>query len=165
MSKLKLKGKYILKHYREGKLLKTLEFPNGIVNVGKDSLLDIMFHATSQITAWFFGLIDAASYTTGIAATDTMASHGGWIEFVTYSEGTRPAWPENAASGQAIINITLADFSITGSGVLKGAFLTSDSAKSGSSGTLWSTALFETGDLSVANGDTVRLQYEVSVSG
>lgn len=164
MNKLKLKGKFILELIRDGKIIAKREAPNGITNGGLDSILDIMFHGSSQITAWFFGLIDASGFT-GLAAGDTMASHAGWTEWTTYSEGTRQAWPEDAASGQSITNTTLADFSITGAGTLKGLFVTSDDTKGGSSGTLWSTALFSGGDLAVINGDTVRLQYTLSASG
>ena len=164
MNKLKLKGKYYLELVRDGKIIETREFLNGITNLGINALLDIMFHGTTQITAWFLGLINASGYT-GLAAGDTMASHAGWAEFTTYSQATRPAWVEDAASSQSITNTALAVFSITGAATLKGAFLPSDSTKGGAVGTLWSTALFSTGDLAVINGDTVRLKYTLNVSG
>jgi len=164
MNMLKLKGKYYLELIRGGKVIATREALNGITDLGINAILDIMMHGTTQITAWFLGLIDASGYT-GLSPSDTMASHAGWTEFTTYSEGTRQAWLEDAASGQSITNTTLADFSITGAGTLKGAFLPSDSAKGGSAGTLWSTALFSGGDLAVTNGDTVRLKYTLNASG
>jgi len=164
MNKLKLKGKYYLELVRDGKVIEVREFLNGITNGGLDALLDIMFHGSSQITAWYFGLINASGYT-GLSPSDTMGSHAGWTEFTTYSEANRQAWPEDAASGQSITNTTLANFSITGAGTLKGAFLASDNTKGGSSGTLWSTALFSGGDLAVTNGDTVRLKYTLNASG
>lgn len=164
MNKLKLKGKYYLELIRNGKVIAIREALNGITDEGLDAILDIMMHGSSQITAWLLGLIDASGYT-GLAAGDTMASHAGWVEFTTYSQGTRPAWQEDAASGQSITNTTLANFSITGGATLKGAFLTSNSTKGGSSGTLWSTALFTTGDLAVINGDTARLKYTLNASG
>lgn len=164
MNKLKLQGKFYLELIRDGKIIEVREFLNGITNEGLDAILDIMFHGSSQITAWFMGLIDASGYT-GLAAGDTMSSHAGWTEFTTYSEGTRQAWPEDAASGQSITNTTLAAFSVTGAGTLKGAFLPSDSTKGGTSGTLWCTALFTGGDLAVTNGDTVRLKYTLNASG
>ena len=164
MNTLKLKGKYYLELIRNGKVIAIREALNGITDVGIDAILDIMMHGSSQITAWFLGLIDASGYT-GLSPSDTMASHAGWSEFTTYSEGTRPAWQEDAASGQSITNTTLADFSITGAVTLKGAFLTSNSTKGGAAGTLWSTALFSGGDLAAINGDTVRLKYTLNASG
>ncbi len=164
MNHLKLQGKFYLELIRDGKIIETREFLNGITNEGLDAILDIMFHADTQITVWYLGLIDASGFT-ALADADTMASHAGWSEFTTYTEATRPIWPEDAASSQSITNTTLADFSITGAATLKGAFLPSNNTKGGSTGILWCTALFSDGDLGVTSGDTARIKYTLNASG
>jgi hypothetical protein len=50
-------------------------FPNGIVDVGMNSLLDVYFHAQTQITTWYIALVNNSGHTT--ANADTMASHTG----------------------------------------------------------------------------------------
>jgi len=55
-------------------------------------------------------------------------------------------------------------FSINGSTTVGGAFLTSDSTKSGTSGILFSAADFQSpGDRTVVNGDTLNVTYQFSL--
>lgn len=152
---------YKVEHYRDGKILNIYDIINGITNVGKNYVLDAAFNAGTQVGAgaWSIFLIDAASYS-ALAAGDTMASHGGWIEFTGYSQSTRVAWGQGAASGQAITNSTPATFDITSSGTLKGIGINSVSTKGGTTGTLWSTALF-TADVPVASADQLKITYSL----
>jgi hypothetical protein len=159
----RVKGVFKVEHIRGGKVLSVQEFNNGVTNVGKDSMLDIMFHATTQITAWYLGLIDDAGTPT-LAATDTMASHPGWAEFTNYSEANRVAWAEDAASGQSITNSVAATFNISGAGgTVHGPFLVSNNTKSGSTGTLWATAAFAA-PVAVSSGDQLKVTYTVSLT-
>lgn len=155
-------GHYKVEHYRGNRLLGCYRFPNGITNVGKNKILDVMFNDGAQIAnnSWFIGLVDSSGFT-AFAATDTMASHGGWNEFTSYSEATRVAWGSGAASGQSTTNSTPATFNINGSGTVKGVFIPSNSTKSGTTGTLWSTAAFSA-DVPVNNGDQLKVTYTVS---
>jgi hypothetical protein len=159
---LVFKGMFpVIEHYgADGKLKGRYRMPNGITNVGKDHALDIVFHAGTQVTTWYIGLIDNSGYT-AVAAADTMGSHAGWNEFTTYSESVRQEWTEGAPSSQSITNGTPATFSINGSGTVKGVFITSVSTKSGTTGTLWSTALFAS-NISVINGDSLKITYTVN---
>jgi len=162
-SQLNPRGRFVCEHFdKHGKKIGEYEFPNGIVNVGKDLLLDVMFNDGTAIAqaSWFIGLIDLSSYT-GLAAADLMTSHGGWNEFTTYSEGTRVAWGPGSASSQSVTNATPATFNISGSGTVKGVFLVSNSAKSGTGGTLWATALFAA-DVPVNSGDQLKVTYTTS---
>ena len=69
-----------------------------------------------------------------------------------------------AAASQSISNsVTSADFNITASGTIHGIFVTSDNTKSGTTGTLWSTAPFAA-PLSVNNGDLLKVTYTLSAS-
>lgn len=161
-SLLNPKGKFVVEHLRDGKKIGQYEMPNGIVNVGKNKLLDVMFNDSTPIAnnSWFIGLIDNSGYT-ALADADTMSSHAGWSAFASYSEATRVAWGSGAASSQSVTNATAATFNINGSGTVKGIFVTSNSTKGGTTGTLWATALFS-GDVAVVSGDQLKVTYTVS---
>lgn len=156
----KPKCRYYIQHFNKaGELIGTYELKNDITNQGKNALLDIMFHGTTQVTTWYIGLIDSSGYT-AVAAGDTLASHAGWNEFTNYT-GNRPAWPEDAASGQITTNGTAITIAILGSGTLKGTFLAS--VATGTSGTLWGTALYTTPP-AVTNGDSFKVTYSIDLN-
>lgn len=158
-----LRGKFQIEHRdADGNLKGVYDLPNGITNVGKNLLLDVMFYSGSQVATadWCIGLISLAGYS-ALAAGDTMASHAGWTEFTGYNEANRVAWGQGAASSQSTTNASPATFNITGSGTVKGIFVTSEDTKSGTTGTLWSTALFAA-DVAVTNGDQLKVTYTVS---
>ena len=157
------RGKLFVEHFNKlGEKIGTYDFPNGITDVGKDLLLDVMFNDGAAVAnnSWFVALIDLSGYS-ALADADTMASHAGWNEFTSYSEGTRVAWGSGASSGESVTNASPATFNISGSGTVKGVFITSVSTKSGSTGTLWATALFAS-DVPVSNGDQLKVTYTTS---
>ncbi len=174
-SDIKLKGRYVVEHWRGGKRINEWHFDNDIVNEGKNTLLDVMFHGSTQIGTWFMGLIDGAGYTALDAAdtyVDINGAGNGWDEFTNYTMSAsgvnRGTWPEDAASGQSITNSTVVTYDITGSGTVKGLFLcggipaceTKDDNAAG--GTIWATALFGSGDVAVQNSDQLKVSYTVS---
>lgn len=159
---LAFKGKFTMQHIRDGQVIGEYEIPNGVTNSAKDTALDILFYTASKISNWYCGLISGASYS-GVAAADTMASHAGWLEFTGYSQANRVAWGTGAPSSQVVTNSSAMTFSINASGTLKGIFIASNNTKSGTTGTLWSTALFAA-DLSVNSGDSLNFTYTVNVS-
>ena len=170
-------GKFVVEHYRDGKRINEYHFPNGITNQGKNALLDIMFHGSTQITTWYLGLIDSTGYT-ALAAGDTYANingSNGWDEFTDYTDTnnaasgtTRPVWTEGAASGQSITNGTVVPYLITGTGTVKGLFVVGggtdamDKSDAAGGGTLWATALFTNGDVPVLASDVLRVTYTVN---
>ena len=156
-SDLKAKGHFKIEHVRNGEVIGEYEVPNGIVDAGLNSILNIMFDSATQITAWYIGLIDNSGFSS-LANGDTLASHSGWNEFSSYT-GNRQAWTAGSASSRSITNSSTVNFSITGSGTLKGIFI-SDHA-TGTSGTLWSTAAFGS-TVAVTSGDTLKVTYTVS---
>lgn len=161
--KLDVKGWFIVEHLdKDGKLIKKYEFPNDIVNVGKNDLLDVYFSDATQTAAsgWVIGLISNSSYS-ALAAGDTMASHGGWTEFTGYSQSTRVAWGPGNPSSQSITNGTAATFDINATGTVKGIFVANQNTKGGTSGTLWATALFGA-DVPVTSGDQLKVTYTVN---
>jgi len=123
--------------------------------------LEVYFLNGSQTTAWYAGLIRDDNYT-GLSSADTMASHSGWEEADTeYSDVTRPQWSPPAPTSQILINTSPMEFSFTVAQTIKGAFIASDNTKGGTSGTLWSTGLFDA-DQILPIGETFQLKYELS---
>lgn len=157
---LPLVGKFKLEHWRNGVKIDEFEVKNTIVNEGKNSLLDIMFHAVTQITTWSVGLIDNASFS-AIVAADVMSSHSGWIENVDYDEAARVAWTEGAASGQAITNASPLVFTMNATKTIKGIFLVSNSTKSGTTGVLWAATAFAS-TVNVIDNDELKITYSVN---
>jgi len=158
-----LKGKFQVEHRdKYGRLKGVYDFLNGIVNEGKNLLLDVMFSDETPVgsASWYIGLIDNSGFSS-LADTDTMSSHSGWNEFTSYSEANRVGWGPGAAASQSITNATAATFNITGSGTVKGPFITSNNTKGGTTGYLWATALFSA-DVPVNNGDQLKITYTVS---
>lgn len=159
------KGRFKIVHTDKGGRIKGIYYvKNGVVNVGLDKILDVMFGAVSKPTDWYIGLIDNDSYS-ALAASDTMASHPGWPnEFTDYDEGTRQTWDEKAASGQEMTTNTPAVFTIdTDDSEIKGLFIVDNNIKGGSSDTLWSTALFDD-VVELDDDDTLKVEYELSAS-
>jgi hypothetical protein len=160
-NKAKLNGKFLVKHFdSEGNLKGTYEFPNGIVDVGLNHILDTQFNAGTQVTAWHAGLINNAGFT-ALSNSDTMASHAGWAETTAYTQANRVAWDPANASARAVVNGTTMDFSINATVTIRGIFISSSNTKGGTTGTLWSTALFAA-SVSAVNGDTLKVTYTVS---
>lgn len=159
---LNLKGQYYLEHWRDGEQIGKYLIPNDITNEGKNLIFDTMFNGATQIlnASWFIGLISLVGYS-GIAAGDTMASHAGWTEFTGYSQANRVLWGPSAAASQSITNPTAATFDLTATGTVKGIFVCSNNTKGGTTGKLWSGALFLQ-DVPVVSGDQFKISYTVN---
>ena len=145
---------------KDGLLKWTRDLPNGIVDVGIHNLLDAAFNGGTQISTWYMGLINNASFS-ALAAADTMASHAGWAETAAYDEATRPEWTAGSAATRAVTNSVTVDFTMDATITVRGIFVASDSTKSGTGGTLWSTAAFSS-NASTTDGDVLRVTYTVS---
>ena len=129
---------------------------NLIATAGLNHILDVQFHATTQVTTWYIGLKGAGS----AAAGDTMASHSGWAELAGYS-GNRKEWTEGAASSGSMTNSSSVDFAITGTATVAGAFL--NTAATGTGGTLYGVVDFSSAR-SVINGDTLQVTVTVTAA-
>ena len=159
-SNLKVKGQFKVEHFRKGVKIGEYEFPNGIVNEGLNKILDVMFHDATKIATWYIGLVNNAGFTAYNAA-DTMASHAGWSEWTSYDEANRVEWTEGAASGKSITNATPVTFTISATGTIRGLFVCSENTKSGTTGTLWSTADFAS-TVNVVDDDEINVTYTVN---
>lgn len=140
---------------------------NGVCDAGINKLLDIHFGATAKFSTWYMGLIDSSGYS-GLAPSDTEASHAGWTENTNYTVAAgstqRGTWTPASASAKAVTNGTAVAFTMTASGTVKGFFLCSDQLKATNTGTMWATALFATGDQVVAIGDILNITYTISAA-
>lgn len=152
----------------QGDLKWTDTIKNVVTTVGKNDLLDKYLAGSAYTAAFYLGLISSVSYLGAPQGTDTMSSHTNWTEAgatnaPAYSQGARPtaAWSA-AAAGAKALSASLA-YSITSSGTIKGAFLTTVATKDGTTGILFSAGLFSGGDKVVANTDTLNVSYSLSV--
>ena len=163
-------GKYHVEcRDKDGNLKWTAESKNLVVNAGLAYMAGTALTSVAQITTWYLGLYGAAASNTP-AAGDTMASHAGWTEIVPYSNANRvtATFVTATTANPSVVTNTAspAVFNINGlGGVVGGAFLTSGSAKSGTTGTLFSAADFGSpGDRTVVDGDTLSVTYTFSLA-
>jgi hypothetical protein len=152
---------------KDGNVKWVAEEHNLVVNVGLAYMAGSALTSVTPITSWFLGLYGAAASNTP-AAADTMSSHAGWTEVVPYSNATRPACTfvtaTTADPSVATNSASPATFNINASSTVGGAFLVSNSTKSGSTGTLFSASDFSApGDRPVVSGDTINVTYTFSL--
>ena len=156
-------------HDKDGNLKWEAQSKNLVVNTGLAYMAGSALTSVTQITTWYIGLYGSGATNTP-AAGDTMASHAGWTEVVAYSNATRVAVTfvtATTANPSVVTNsASPATFNINGTTTVGGAFLTSGSAKSGTTGTLFSAADFGSpGDRSVVSSDTLSVTYTFSLAG
>ena len=160
---------YVECHDKDGNLKWTAESKNLVVNAGLAYMAGTALTSVTQITTWYIGLWGAAASNTP-AAGDTMSSHATWTEVVPYSNATRVAATfvtATTANPSVVTNAASpATFNINATETVGGAFLTSGSAKSGTTGTLFSGSDFAApGDRSVVSGDILSVTYTFSLAG
>lgn len=152
---------------KDGNLKWSAESANLVVNVGLQDMNTKYFSGSSYTATWFIGLYGAGASNTP-AAGDTAASHAGWTEVVPYSNATRPACTFGTATtaDPSVISNSAspASFTINATATVGGAFLISNSTKSGTTGILFSASDFAApGDRSVVSGDTLNVTYTFSL--
>lgn len=129
------------------------EIPNTVVNVGLNDVLNKYLKGSSYTAAFYVGLKGTGS----VSSSDTMSSHSGWSEITAYSQSTRSALTLGTVASQSVDNSgSPATFSINGTATVAGAFIATDSTKSGTSGTLYGAVDFSV-SRSVASGDTINV--------
>lgn len=142
---------------RDGRVIDEWEDHNLVVDQGLNALLNIMFNGATQITPWYLGLFEG-NYTpvAGVTAA-TIASAA--TECTAYDESTRQEYNEAASTAKSTTNsANKATFTFNATKTIYGAFLISDSTKSGTSGTLFSAARFSSAKAVVAT-DQLLLTY------
>ena len=153
------------------------QFPNLVVAVGKQLMLDTLLSGSAYTTVGpFLGLISGSGST--YSAADTMASHAGWTEFTNYTVGGSAvrgtaSFGSATSSGSTTTNVTTKTataitYTITGAGgTVGGCFLVTGSGASSTqgntSGTLYSAGSFSTAKITTA-GDTVSVTYSTTAT-
>jgi len=133
---------------------------NLVTTVGLNHVLSSTLDGATQITAWYVGLKAAGS----AAAGDTMASHSGWTEVVAYSQSVRQTLTLGTAAAGSIDNTaSKATYSINGTATVAGAFINSNSAKSGTAGTLYGVVDFGS-SRAVISGDTLEVTVTLTAA-
>lgn len=152
------------------------EFPNLVVAVGKQLMLDTLLRTSGTYTTVgpFLGLI---SNNTTFAAADTMTSKT-WTEFTNYTVGGSAvrgtaSFSAATSSGTTPSNVTTSaassiTYTITGAGgTVYGCFLVTGSGAvntlSSTAGTLYSEGNFTTAK-TVTAGDTVAVTYSTTAT-
>lgn len=172
-------GYYTTECYdKDGNLKWSDYIQNVVTDQGRNHMLGVEFKSVTQVTAWYIGLISSVkgsnSYAT-VANTDTQAAHSNWgyangNNAPQYSQLAHPVVTFASAATKAIASSSACVFSITSSGTVKGAFLTSNPNKSNAglgptTGFLYSAGLFSAGDKVVSSGDTLNVSYTTVLGG
>ena len=133
---------------------------NIVVNVGLNDIIDKYFKGSSYTAAWYIGLKGAG---TAVAA-DTMASHGSWSELAGYTRAARPTLTLGSVASQSVDNsASKGTFTINATATVAGAFVVTDSTKSGNSGTLYGVVDFGSAR-SVISGDTLEVTVTLTAA-
>jgi hypothetical protein len=159
----------------QGNLKWNDEFPNLVVAVGKQLLLDTLLTTSGTYTTVgpFLGLINNS---TTYAASDTMTSKT-WTELTTYTVGGSAVrgtavFAAASSSGTTPSNVTTSTataitYTMTGSATVYGCFLVTGtgavSTISSTAGTLYSEGNFSTAK-TVTSGDTVTVTYSTTAT-
>ena len=159
----------------QGNLKWNEEFPNLVVAIGKQLMLDTLLRTSGTYTTVgpFLGLINNS---TTFAATDTMSSKS-WTELTTYTVGGSAVrgtavFGASTSSGSTPSNVTTSTaaaitYTMTGSATVYGCFLVTGSGAvstlSSTAGTLYSEGNFSTSK-TVTSGDTVSVTYSTTAT-
>jgi len=133
---------------------------NLVTTEGLNHVLSSTLDGGTQITTWYVGLKGTGS----AAAGDTMSSHSGWSEVTDYSQSVRQTLTLGTAAAGSIDNsASKASYSINATATVAGAFITSDSTKSGTTGTLYGVVDFAS-SRSVISGDTLEVTVTLTAA-
>lgn len=150
----------------DGKVKWEEDIHNLVVNVGLQDMVNAYLDAGTQTTTWYLGLITGPG--ASVAAGNTMSSKG-WTEFTSYSGNRKTAvfsTPTTADPSETTNSASPASFTMTGSGKVGGAFLTSSPTVGGTTGLLFSASAFQTpGDRDVVASDVLNVTYTFRLDG
>jgi len=169
-------GQYIVEcRDAAGNLKWNEEFPNLVVAVGKELMLNTLLRTSGTYTTVgpFLGLINNS---TTFAAADTMTSKT-WTELTTYTVGGSAVrgtavFAAASSSGTTPSNVTTSTataitYTMTGSATVYGCFLVTGtgavSTISSTAGVLYSEGNFSTAK-TVTSGDTVTVTYSTTAT-
>ena len=152
----------------ENRLIWVEEWGNIVVNQGLNHLLDVHFHAATQITTWYLALLGSSAGSPTATSTYQNFLSSGNNEVVAYDEAARQAFVEGAPSGQSIDNVgNEAVFTISANGTtIGGVALVSDSTKNdnGAGPFMYSAGAFSAGDKTIDDDDTLTVTVTLTAA-
>ena len=175
-------GKFLVRHFRDGKLIHEEESPNIVPIEGLDYTLNVATRGSTQISSWYVTLFD--SNTTPASGNTAAQFFGtdGHNELYEITETNRPAWTLDAPvngnpSGRTVANSTTnatftCDTITNGSGTVYGAAIFSANVKSALAGspgandgtaTLLAASRFLT-SRSILAGDVLKVEYSLTAA-
>jgi hypothetical protein len=163
---LQARGYYLFRCWSDrGKLLWEKSIDNVVATVGKNLAFNTFLNGSSYtVTGPYMGLIDSTGFT-GVAVTDTMASHPGWNEATYYGQRLLCTWAP-AING----SISLAgpnSYVIPVAASVQGAFINfgpgAITTIGDTGGTLWSAGVFSGGAASMPAGSNLQVYYTASM--
>lgn len=145
------------------------DIENLITTAGKNDILDKYFAGSAYTANMYMGLVSSVSYAAGPNVADTHASHAGWTECgatnaPNYGAANRPSISWSAASGGSKGTASAVQFTMSGSGTVKGCLVSTNNTKDGSTGTLVSVGTFSGGDKTVAASDILNVTYTAQLT-
>ena len=157
---------YEVEHWRDGKLLSRTIDSNTCTAEGLNALLDIMFHASTQITTWYVEIFESdttpSDTTTYAVPVYTPSS--------AYDEATRPEYEEAAASSKVTTNsankatFTISDTkTIHGAALVGGGSAATTKADVAGGGTLFSASKFSASK-PVVDNDVLTVTISITVA-
>lgn len=158
---------------KDGNLKDSWVEHNIVTTEGRNSLLDVYFDGATQITQWYLGLISSVSWS-AVAAGDVAAQINGTNGWKECSASHAPNYSTPAgtdrgsitfaepSSGSLVSSATI-DFTFSEAGTVKGAFIVSAIARTGTTGVLYSAAAFSA-DKVVGNGDQLKVTVTVGAT-
>lgn len=140
---------------------------NIVTDEGLDAILDIMFHASTQITTWYCVISETNTAPDG----DETYAVPDFTEWTAYDEANRQEFVEAAASSQEITNsankasmTANASKTLYGAGLVGGGSGASTKGDTAGGGTLFDYALFTGGSQAVQDDNVVNLTVTISAA-
>jgi hypothetical protein len=132
------------------------------VQEGLEYLLDVIFKNGTRVDPLYVSLIK----TTLPVSDSSMNDNGtGWFEATEYTDTVRQEFVDGAITGTTTKQLDNSDskasFTMNDTVTLKGAFLTTDNTKGGTTGILLCAVAFTEGDRDVLAEDIVNVKYTV----
>lgn len=170
--KLILEPKFLVRsvwdveHWRKGQMLSHTQDHNVVTNEGLDAILDIMFHASTQLTTWYI-LIFKTDTTPSSATTYATPV---FTEATEYDEATREEYVEAAASSQVTTNtankaeFTISDtITVYGAALVAGGTDANTKGDAAGGGTMFCASKFAAAK-SVVDDDVLRVTIAITGS-
>ena len=153
-----------VEHWRGEDMLSKTQDHNVCTDEGLDALLDIMFHAATQITAWYVAIFED-DVTPSAATTYAVPVY---TESTAYAEAARVAYVEAAASSKVMTNsaskatMTMnATKTIYGASLVGGGSAATDNTDVAGGGTLYAASKFSVAK-SVESGDVLKCTITIT---